>query len=145
MCLVRARLPGPNFSSALRLHMSLLPDMPPPCDIFDRRRYRQRRLFPDLFDPPAGEIRERLSLLLATLGQRPLVVSGRRTGVAASPRVPQHVPPLEVLAVAGLLEHQILREVLRVVADVQAGDEGVLSGARVVSSPEHAERLQLGR
>ena len=79
---------------------------------------------------------------------------GRLARRRAGPGVAQDVAALEVAAVAGLLEDEVLGEVRLVVAHVQPGDEDVLRLRRDahrrrrprragVVQPEHAELAQL--
>src|SRR4029078_4803959 len=107
---------------------------------------------------PAGERGERLRLALVTVGQRPAILLRGGTCISAAPVVAQDVTPLEVLAIAGLLEDEILREVRAVVAEMQPRDEDVArpgprigrtavrraaAGRRSRIEPEHPERPQL--
>ena len=69
----------------------------------------------------------------------------------AFPRMTNDVPSLVVLPVTGLLEYQVFRKMLAVIANVQSRDEYVLrrcwrdlAGLLVVSTyPEYAELTQL--
>src|SRR4029078_9712433 len=74
---------------------------------------------------PAGERGERLRLALVTVGQRPAILLRGGTCISAAPVVAQDVTPLEVLAIAGLLEDEVLGEVRAVVAEMQSRDEDV--------------------
>src|SRR5882724_6955263 len=74
---------------------------------------------------PAGEIDEVLRLLLEALRQLG-AIPGARLAARWSPEgMVEHVAALEVLAVACLRQHEVLREALRVVAHVQPRHIGV--------------------
>ena len=107
------------------------PDLLPPglVDVFGRHLGTRLEVHAaaDLVDVPAGQGGKRLRLPAPALGQRPAVVAGLCALRLALPRVAQDVAALEVLAVAGLLEDQVLGEVLAVVAHVEAGEEDVLA------------------
>src|SRR5205085_6161273 len=100
----------------------LLPQPLPP------RRLRADRgigshLLTDVGDVPAGQRCQLLGLAGAALDERSPVVVRRAAGRAAGEGMPQHVASLEVAAIPGLLEHQVLRKVRAVVADVQPRQE----------------------
>src|SRR5260370_34787071 len=80
-------------------------------------------LAPDLVDVPAREPGQRLGLLLPAVYESPTVVTGRLAFASAQPRVPEHEAALEVRAVGGLLEDEVLGKVGGAVADVEAGQE----------------------
>src|SRR6185503_19749339 len=90
-----------------------------------RRRDRGRphgHLFADILDFPAREIGEGFGFLLLAPGEFLLVDLCLRTVAAACPGMAQHVAALKVAAVRRFLEDKILRECLRVVTNVEAGD-----------------------
>ena len=94
----------------------------------------------DVTDVPRGESCERLCLALAAVAECHPVAGRGLAGVVAGPGVPEHIAALEVLAVGRLLEHQVLGEVVAVIARVEPGEEHL--GAPVLD-PVHAERLEL--
>src|SRR5690348_14234237 len=106
---------------------SIRPDLFPP-GVARRSPGARREIhpLPDLADVPAGEGGEGLRLGLVTLRQLPAIAPGRLAGPAPRPGVAQDEAPLEILAVGGLLEDQILGEVGGVVAQMEPGQEDVL-------------------
>src|SRR6266481_4176552 len=100
---------------------------------------------PDLLEAPAREVGQVLRLFLLPRAQRHPVAPGLVTGRLAHPRMAQHVPALEVLAVGRLLEDEVLREMLRVVAHVEARDERARPPARHSELPELLRREGVGR
>src|SRR5262249_5425775 len=96
---------------------------------------------------PTGERRERTRFLLPALRQAGAIVLGLLTRISTLPRMTQDIAPLEVAPVSGLLEHQILRKVIGVIAQVQPGEEYILPlhgspitalGLWPCGQPEHA-------
>src|SRR4051794_13979347 len=98
----------------------LLPEFLPPC-LFLRRGLFQMHLAADRPDVPTGQGGQGLGLLVVTLPEAPEV--GPRLPAFARfsrPGVAQDVAALEGRFVGGLLEDQVLGEMRRVVAQVQA-------------------------
>src|SRR5262245_15375250 len=122
--------------------VSLLPDAFPPCRVRGNRRFGTHFL-PDVRRRPPGEPRQLFGLAGVPLAKRPTVVGRGGARVAAGPGMPQHVASLEVRAIRGFLEHEVLREVRVVVADVQARDEHVRRPAVAAVGPEDAETPHL--
>src|SRR5213592_358998 len=79
--------------------------------------------FSHIRDLPSRQVRHVDRLALAALAQLARVVARRGAVGRSRPRMMQNVARLEVAAVAGLLEDEIFREVLAVVADMQPGEE----------------------
>ena len=113
------------------------------------RASTERHLPADVVDVPSGERGQAARLPFVAIAKTCAIGVGgsacHRTGEGMS----KDVAPLKVLAVARFLEHEILREVLAVVANVKPCDEGVrrpgfaaASPAQLVE-PEHAELSQL--
>src|SRR5262249_21051472 len=80
-------------------------------------------LLPDVLDRPARECREVAGLPLGTDAKRLAIALGRLALNLSLPRMLQDVASLEIVAVAGLLEDEILGEARGVVADVEASHE----------------------
>src|SRR5262245_173209 len=133
--------------SSLCVRTPTSPQLPPPLRLLVRRRERgDVHLLPHVFDGPTGEVRDVDRFALLPVAQVAAVVPRGGTVTRPGPRMVEDVAGLEVAAVAGLLEHQILGEVRAVVAAVQAGREGGLRAARVgcfAGQPEDAELFQL--
>ena len=72
--------------------------------------------FPNVLDIPASQRRECTRLLRPALWESGAVCLGLTTRFCSLPGVAQDVAALEVGAVSGLLERQILGEMVRVVA-----------------------------
>ena len=98
---------------------------------------------------PSGKRRQSPCLLILA----PAHLLAVRVGAAGNlsfVRVLQHVAPLEVRAVRRLLEDEVFRKMLAVIANMKPGDESVLrtgfsSGESGVSQPKHTELLELRR
>src|SRR3954468_20394959 len=116
-----SRLPTAPVAPATRtvitgatVHDLLSPELLPPGWIGRLRRVVAHPLV-NAGHVPSGQRGERLGFLTVT--DRELLAVGARGGAGggAAPGMPDDVATLEVLLVAGLLEDQVLREVLRVV------------------------------
>src|SRR5204863_2197702 len=94
---------------------------------------------------PSGESREIGRLALLTLAQAASVAARRVAIGGARPWMMQDVARLEILAITSLLEYQVFRKMIAVVADMQAGEEDFRRAARVrvIRDPEDAEVAQL--
>src|SRR5712691_9798177 len=94
-----------------------LPTETADCSLFPQRRPPRRRLplgrslgahlFPDIRDVPSRQRGETFRFAIVTVPQRAAIIGRRAARVAAGPRVPEHVAPLEVRAVGGFLEDEI--------------------------------------
>ena len=93
-------------------------------------RRAQVHLRADAGEVPAGELGQLARFIfLAPLDFTAVIIRGGTRCFFALPRMPQDVAPLEIGAIARLLEDQILREMIAVVANMQARDEDVLRAA----------------
>ena len=79
----------------------------------------------DVGDVPSGQRRQRQCFALLAVGQRPAVRVGSFAAVRAGPRMAKDIAALEIRAIGGLLKDEVLREMPRVIPDVEARDEDV--------------------
>src|SRR5712671_2291819 len=84
---------------------------------------RQIHLPAHRVDVPTGQLGEVARFLLAALFECAAIFAAGGAVGCAGPRMMQNVARLEVRAVAGGLEHEVVGKVRAVVADVQASDE----------------------
>src|SRR4029453_4419805 len=122
---------------------SSLPQAFPPRRLRTDRGVRPH-LLTDIGETPAGQRGQLLRLAGMTFDERAPVVRGGAARCGPFVGMPQHVSPLEVAAIAGLLEPQVLGKVRVVVADVEPREEHVGgAAARVAVAPEDAELTEL--
>src|SRR5438046_7031009 len=86
---------------------------------------REIHLLSHVIDAPTRQPCQVARLLLLTVAQRAAVVARRIAVRTARPRMMEDVAGLKVLTIARLLKHEILGEVLAVVADVQPSQKNI--------------------
>src|SRR5207249_8986535 len=100
-------------------------------------------------DVPAGQVGEALRFELGAHRKGASIAGRRIARLGPCPWMAQHVPPLEVRAVGGLLEHEVFREMRGVVSHVETRDEYVAAAApgqcSATFEPEDTKLTELGR
>src|SRR5439155_3118808 len=139
------RMRGPH--PALRATLSRKRERDPrefsPLPPFLHVHVHEVHLLPNVVDIPSRELREIVRFLILPLLQLLEILIGG-TCNRSFERMSQDVSRLKVLSIACLLEHEIVRKMLAIVTNVQAGDEDIDGTAAVVlCQPEDAELAQL--
>src|SRR5260221_5263812 len=106
----------------------------------------------DVVDAPAGQSGEVPGFLLLPVAHGAAISGDSFALRLAGPGMVEDVAGLEVRPVAGRLEDEVLREMLAVVADVEAGEGGIRAspaatvgsgGGILLGEPESAQTVQL--
>src|SRR5438874_8194452 len=89
---------------------SFLPQLLPPRRV-GQRLIAEARALANVGDGPAGQRGHSRDFLLVPVAHLRAIRGRGAAGIVAGPRVAQDVAALEVVAIGGLLEHEILGEV----------------------------------